>query len=66
MTEWTEWKPHKPGDPCPIEDGTAFEVRIWDCEEADSWETDASIRNLWWGRGANPIIAFRTKKGQET
>ncbi len=77
MTEWTEWKPHKPGDPCPIP-GTRegnYEVRhiVIDDDGLRTWETkfieaaDGDVVSTFWSRdGVYTIIAYRTKKEQET
>ncbi len=66
MTEWTEWKPHKPGDPCPVDvkKVVTLEVRLNGFKKP--WLVIPS--QVDWGDNythAN-IIAYRTKKEQET
>ncbi len=77
MTEWTEWKPHKPGDPCPIPDAKAGEyklrlVRLMNTSAPEYIvnETRPKISGPdkwnWGAKNYEIIIAYRTKKGQET
>lgn len=66
MSEWTEWKTHKPtGDQCPIDTRT-FEVRFRNGNE-ERFEDELAPSKLWWGDIPGDelgleIIAYRTLK----
>ena len=70
MSEWTEWRSHRPGDPCPIKPDYQghYMLRFWRGygrpvqetrydDEPNSWD--------WTSFVDKPIIAYRIKETRE-